>query len=410
MKRKTTKILALFCLSLAMSCGESEENVRPLQDMELIPVQVAINGDKYKTVETYVTLDGTVAFDKKFSRADFFSDGLAKVTQIGSVGNWKYSFINTKGEEVFDAPYENVTGFWNGMAWAKIKDDKAVALNTKGEEVFVLEGTPKSMFNADGKALIEDNHGKRGIVNRKGKIQMLPDSFRYSTPIVIYADRLVAARQVGKYRYEHAIVDLKGKIVVNFGVYEKFGFNFDINGCISADTPEGTILIDKNGKKLSEGEFTLSNKYKFYGTCDGDLYVFRYNASQIYSWWDKHGKEVGRLLEPTQVYKTVRPAQFQGFNGGEYAFWGNLCIDRKGNIMEMPFYRALSPLLGGKAVFARIDESESNIGLFNIEGHLLTNDFYDLPYCVKDLPYRCARGDLPYIDTKWVTGRGHWSY
>lgn len=408
MKSKIIKMIAsLAILLLAAGCGDSSENTKLLENIELIPVRMSeVKGDLRAT---YLTLDGKQAFDKRFFDADFFSDGLAKVTTLVDEKYLLYSFINTKGETVFDAPYKNVTGFWNGRAWAE-KEDSVVALNTKGEEVFVLDGTPETMFNADGKALVKTKDGNYGIVDKSGKVRLLADTLSVDTSFpIIYANRLVVRNK----DYKKGIIDLKGNVIVDFGVYDGIS-PYDVNGCAIVTVDREFMRIDKDGKKISEFSFSLPRLGEFIGHCDGDLYVYvghvqidYYPCNLYHSWRDKSGNEVGELADMTKVAKaaTYIGAIFQGFYGGEYAYWGNFRIDRKGNVTEMPFKKAVSPLIGGKVLFAEFldDEKNEKEGLFSKDGELL-NDVVSLP-----IDIRGFRGDrkevvegAPYVDTRLV--------
>ncbi|MEY8686861.1 WG repeat-containing protein [Bacteroides sp. AN502(2024)] len=412
MKSKITKMIASFAvLLLAAGCRNSSENTKLLEDIELIPVRMSeVKGDLRTT---YVTLDGKQAFDKRFFDADFFSDGLAKVTTLVDEQYLQTSFINTKGETVFDAPYKNVTGFWNGRAWAK-KEDSVVALNTKGEEVFVLDGTPKTMFNADGKAMVKTKDGNYGIVDKSGAVSLLADTLTVVTSFpIIYANRLVVRNKHGK----EGIIDLRGNVIVDFGVYTNIS-PYDINGCALVSVDGESIWVDKDGKKLADEEFGISQLGRFHGHCDGDLYVYvgsgqvdYYPCTFYHSWRDKNGKEVGELADLGRVAKEAAYVGgiFQGFYGSEYAYWGNFRIDRKGNVTEMPFKKAVSPLIGGKVLFAKFldDEKNEKNGLFSKDGELL-NDVVSLRIDIRDLggDRKGVGCGAPYVDTELVT-RGY---
>lgn len=412
MKRRITKMIAPFAvLLLAAGCGNSSENTKLLEDIELIPVRMSeVKGDLRTT---YLTLDGKQAFDKRFFDADFFSDGLAKVTTLVDEQYLLYSFINTKGETVFEAPYKNVTGFWNGVAWAKAKDT-VIALNTKGEEIFVLDGTPKTMFNANGKALVETKDGNYGIVDKSGAVSLLADTLTVDTSFpIIYANRLVVRNE----HYKKGIIDLKGNVIVDFGVYDEI-FPYDVNGCAVVTMDSEFMRIDKDGKKISDFSFSLPRLGEFNGHCDGDLYVYvghvqidYYPCDLYHSWRDKSGNEVGELADMTKVAKaaTYIGAIFQGFYGGEYAYWGNFRIDRKGNVTEMPFKEAVSPLIGGKVLFAKFldDEKNEKDGLFSKDGELL-NDVVSLGIDIRNFARdrKNVGSGAPYVDTELVT-RGY---
>lgn len=399
MKHNYFKCVVISGLAaLLTACGGGNSSTNSLGDIDLIPVYM--KDDNGKTLGTYLTPDGKRAFDKEFFSVDFFSDGLALVKQIVDDKYIQYSFINTKGEKVFDAP-EKVTGFWNGLAWARKEDKTIVALNTKGEEVFVLDGSPRTMFNADGKALVKNKDGVCGVVDKKGAVSLLPDTLVVDTDPVIYANRLVVRNNNTGLS---GVINLKGDVMVDFGVYRAI-YPFDVNGCARAETDEGSVWIDKDGKKLSDVEFRLPKIGRFESHCDGDLYLFAgngqvdYRPCELYhSWRDKNGNEVGQLADLGRVAKAATHvgAIFRGFYGNEYAYWGNFRIDRKGNVMEMPFHKALSPLIGGKVMFADLDDGK--IGLFNKEGELLNDEISYIPECVGDMERKFVKAGASYIN------------
>ena len=138
-----------------------------------------------------------------------------------------YAFINKKGEKVFDVgECFDITGFWNGVAW-KMTQEGYIAIDTSGKELFTTLATPITLFNADGKALVEggteDGKTRYGVIDRKGNISLFQGDFCIygeKNSRVIHSDRIVVNCNPGG---QPAVIDRQGNIIVEPETYSEIG-------------------------------------------------------------------------------------------------------------------------------------------------------------------------------------------
>ena len=171
-----TIIYLIASLFMLASCGDSGLKQRNLlQEVNLIPV---MKGGRVTTY-SYINTAGEEVFMSPFVEgAGLFFDGLAKgkiSSRETKGGRWRY--INAKGEVVIDASaYREVTDFSEGIAWCETRDRKWVAINTKGEELFVLDGRPMGLFS-EGLAACKNSSDKDVFVDMKGNTVLEPEKY-----------------------------------------------------------------------------------------------------------------------------------------------------------------------------------------------------------------------------------------
>lgn len=347
----------LFALAAGLgicSCGggNADRNTA-LQDIKLIPVMK----DHYYS---YVNLKGEPAFEETFKEADWFSDGLALVKKRES---GKYAFINERGETVIDASkYDvdgGVTGFWEGIAWAKGRTYKSpyVAINTKGEELFEVPGVPKTLF-CNGTAWIKkDRHSEEYmLVDKTGKVvaefgpKTLPEDV-YMQPYPVLCDRVCAYKITGRGSARYGALDVAGNQKVDYLYKEEL--LFDRGGLAVAENEDGKYgVVDKDGKVVIPFEYDKMEK-------DGDLY--KVVIGKETGWCDRKGKMVVALRDKIRA-ETYFAWNDQAYNSG----WS---IDRKGKekISTMLFAKyPVSPIIGNEVMVV------SNQVLIDKNGHTLT--------------------------------------
>lgn len=347
----------LFALAAGLgiwSCGggNADRNTA-LQDIKLIPVLK----DHYFT---YVNLKGVPAFEETFQEADWFSDGLALVKRRKS---GKYAFINEQGEMVIDASkYDvdgGVTGFWEGMAWAKGRTYKSpyMAINTKGEELFEAPGVPKTLF-CNGTAWIKkDRHSEEYmLVDKTGKVvaefgrKTLPEGV-YVQPYPVLCDRVCAYKITERGSARYGALDVAGNLKVDY-LY-KDELLFDRGGLAVAENEDGKYgVIDKDGKVVIPFEYDKMEK-------DGDLY--KVVVGKETGWCNRNGKMVVAPVKGIWA-ETYFAWNDQAYNAG-------YLIDRKGkqsavnqSFAEYP----VSPIIGNEVMVV------SNQVLIDKNGHALT--------------------------------------
>ncbi|SCI33385.1 WG repeat-containing protein [uncultured Bacteroides sp.] len=383
-----TKIL-IYCATVYVAfffsaCGGSSNS--PLADIDLIPMGNA-----------YYTLDGELAFAGEFRDADFFSDGLAKVLMEMCEG---YAFINKKGEKVFDVgECFNITGFWNGVAW-KMTQEGYIAIDTSGKELFTTLATPITLFNADGKALVEggteDGKTRYGVIDRKGNISLFQGDFCIygeKNSRVIHSDRIVVNCNPGG---QPAVIDMQGNIIVEPETYSEIG-PFDLNGCAIVRKDGMYGIIDRDGKELF---MDTEGKYSWI-TCDGDWYAYCLKGRDGgFAWGDKKGNvKLGPLEDNLS------------FRWGKYAFYGSKRYDRSGD-SESTAKQIETPLIGGKVVVAY--SNDEGYFLCDEKGNRLNYDVSVeglMNSGVDDLIRSVSRGNgdaialgFPYVSTFWSLG------
>ena len=379
-------ISVLFSLVISfwglVSCGG--RSGATLDDIDLIPLE-----DPDTREVSYYDLDGQVAIEKTFQSADFFSDGLAKVT-LGEYGDFRRVFINRQGEEVIDlSSYRAVTGFWNGLAWALREDGVFVALSPDGDEAFTVPGKPISMFNSDQKALIQIDQQTWGIVNGRGRITPIWTEYHIASTCEIHADRLVVYGLDGA-----GVIDLEGNVIVPPGTYDEIELEpYDINGYAIGTRRHGNwVLIDRNGQKLID-------KYWYITSCDGkDWYFFVDRGNEQRGWCDPHGTV--RLSWPDL------PIQYwQDFQGGEYAYFHlfmsqvkdnktEAAIDRHGTVFFTDVW-VQTPVLGKRVVLGR--KEDHKVYLCSPDGSILNPKAFYEPWIMEGLAY-----GRPYVDMAWI--------
>lgn len=334
---KTCYLLMIMALVVVIgACGDGADRSAALQDIRLIPV---LKNHYF----SYVNLKGEPAFEETFQEADWFSDGLALVKKRGT-GKWVY--INDKGETVIDASkYDvdgGVTGFWEGVAWAKGGTIGApyVAIGTKGEELFEAPGIPRTFF-CNGTAWIQKERYSREycLVDKNGKVvaefgtNPLPEEGQVRI-LPVFCDR-ICVQKGDAWRARYGAVDMAGDLKVDY-LY-KSELLFDKGGQAVAENEEGKYgVIDMNGKVVVPFEYEKIEK-------DGDLYKVR--TGKETGWCDRSGKMVIALRE--------------GIRSGTYFAWNDQAcnsgyfIDRKGNqtaISEAIASYSVSPVIGNEVM------------------------------------------------------------
>ena len=269
-----TIIYLIASLFMLASCGDSGLKQRNLlQEVNLIPV---MKGGRVTTY-SYINTAGEEVFMSPFVEgAGLFFDGLAKgkiSSRETKGGRWRY--INAKGEVVIDASaYREVTDFSEGIAWCETRDRKWVAINTKGEELFVLDGRPMGLFS-EGLAACKNSSDKDVFVDMKANTVLEPEKYIWQ-----YTPQFVNGRCCVYYDRKYGAIDKKGKIVID--LVSENPFFFDCNGNAVLTTDEGTSLIDYNGKTLiPAGRFKeIENDGKWYRVSED---------RQHYGWCDEKG-------------------------------------------------------------------------------------------------------------------------
>ncbi len=123
---------------------------------------------KQNNLYSFIKKDGTPAFEASFEMASKFSEGYCSIQKSGAWG-----FINKTGKLVIDyKPLLGVRDFTEGLAAFKQRNGKVGFMDTKGETVIKAEYDNALPFK-NGYAIIELN-GKMGFINPQGELVIEP--------------------------------------------------------------------------------------------------------------------------------------------------------------------------------------------------------------------------------------------
>jgi len=157
-------------------------------------------------------------------RFDFvldFSEGLAPVARDIN-GDFKMSFIDTKGNLVFDYKFDAVMIFSEGLACVVI-DKKLYYIDKKGRIVIKLDPDYSGDYFSEGLAKVCNKDSKCGFIDRKGKMVIEPKfSSSWGNPYCNFWGGLAEAREgdimTGYTAYGY--IDKTGKYVYKYSEKE----------------------------------------------------------------------------------------------------------------------------------------------------------------------------------------------
>lgn len=365
---KQLKSFFLLFLIMLASC-QGGMNTSLLKEIKLVPVYNPNNG-----MRIYLNTKGEQAIDEVFNYASFFNEGLAAVKSE----DFHCKYINEQGETVIDASqYIKVSDFSHELAWGIPEENRdiTVAFNKEGHEVFTLEGTPLTVFDENGIAVYENN-GDYGFVNAKGEKTVI-DGYNVQT-LCFISQGLICVSKGGK---PYGAMNEKGEVVIPLE-YEQ-PLRFDVNGCAVIVREGQWGLINKKNEILIEPQYALlkvdGNNYFFVERLE-DNDTYRYGTYR-YGWCDKNGK---MIIEPKWKTDYNFPRE-TFFSNGDKAFLHEneieegmdspTCtyIDEKGNEIEFPYCRLVTPFFGQNNV--AIARNGNKAGIINKKGEVMGEQF-----------------------------------
>ena len=368
---KTTKAVFLLFLIMLTSC-HGGMNTSLLENIKLVPVY-----SRYDNTRIYLNTKGEQVIDEVFNHASFFNEGLAAVKSK----DFHLKYINEQGETVIDgSQYIKISDFSHGVAWGIPKENRniTVAFNKEGYEIFTLEGTPLTVFDDNGIA-VYINNGDYGFVNTKGEKTAI-DGYGVQT-LCFISQGLICVHKGGK---PYGAMNEKGELVIPLE-YEQ-PFRFDVNGCAVIVREGQCGLINKKNEILIEPRYA-------YLAVDGDKYffverlkeddTFRYGTYR-YGWCNKNGNII---IEPKWKTDYVFPRETFFANGdkaflheneiekGVGDYYSPTCtyVDEKGNEVEFPYCRLVTPFFGQDNV--AIARNGSRAGIINKKGEVIGEQF-----------------------------------
>ena len=262
----------------------------------------------------------------KTEERNVFSCGLVAVrTQEG----WGY--MNTKGELVIDAQFEEAHPFSNNGLALVFLDGNYGFINTKGKYVVNPTYIEAKSFEDDAELTVVKKNGKYGYIDDEGD-EEIPCQFDEAHSF--YSD-LALVRQGGKYGF----IDDDGKFEIN-PIYDKaFDFNEKGIGAVGKNI-DGVLkfaIINEEGKLLSE--------FVYRNVLIGENRIFAYDGEFFYFY----------NLKMKQLFKT----QYQ-IAGMEF---GGIVLDPLANLDE-------------KLIAFR--NNENKYGFLNLKGEVAIPAEYDI--------------------------------
>lgn len=330
----------------------------------LIPVR---NSEK---LWGYCNLEGKMVIDYTYDKADIFEDGVAQVEfeseygfttdggyidsdgkvvvpieyylalfssgfkegMTGYMDDYKYGFLNKKGEVAIAPRFNSINSFYEGLARVKLEKDGLWGyIDKKGE--FVIQ--PK-YFTArefyDGQAYVmEKKDGEWQVIDQKGRVLFTPEAalgvfFAKARPVM----GRIRALKDGKYGF----MDSKGKLVIP-AIYTHTNEVFNEGLVAVTQSTEkkekgwgmvgGYHFIDINGNTVIEGPFE-----------DAGIFTDGYAWVKVDGLWGLIDKQGNFVINP--FWDGFRPSSVKngvsliekpvnssgGYSFDRYHFWFNV--------------------------------------------------------------------------------------
>lgn len=343
---KVKSILWMFIIGMMISSCGGSSGLNEEVDLEMIPVN---NGNNWQ----YIDSKGNVKLElaDNLVEGGFFSNGLALVKE------WKedefmYGYINTKGKVVIESQYKNALPFSNGLAWVTKPNGYPEAINTKGKTVFTLEGASRAyMFKEDLAAFEmhnENGDALYGVVNKKGKVILEPQSYKlekFSEGKAIIKDD----------NYKYGYMDKKGNVVINCQFDEVFDFKNGV-ACVKFGDNWG-IINDK-------GTYTINPRFDNLHPDNKDKFICVENHKV--GWIDKEGNY---LINPQfdRSYFFFSNKLAPVYNNGKWGY-----VNEKG-LVEIPYqFDEAMPFINEYGIVKLNDQ----YGLIDKKGKYISNPQY----------------------------------
>lgn len=318
----------------------------------------------------YIDKSGTYVIDAKFDKAYDFSEDLAAVGFENSNSSkndednkkdskktktYRYGYINKKGETVISDVYEDAEAFSEGLAAVK-KDGKWGYINKKGEMVIKPEYDTVSEF-LNGYAVVgnnsKDDSKIYGVIDKNGK-QMIGIDY----DDIGYGNEMFMCEKDGECRF----LDESGKYAIDER-FHKSTIMFDDGYAVVATDNKKFVVIDKNGKQITDDEFDGLQLFDKDNFCkEEDCYNSSYYGSSE-GYCEKHFKE---LEDPHNLLSSMWTHDFS--NGGLYLFFhskgeGKMKISRYDNDEDDKEYRLEWKTSGNKVIIINKDGVNGDVYL-----------------------------------------------
>lgn len=204
----------------------------------------------------FINASGDWVIEPKYSAADLFSEGLARVRNSE---NDLCGYIDTEGNLIIDYQFYDGSSFCDGYAVVQKEDDgKNAYINSKGEYItdylYEADYDKAGKYFYDGLAAVTPyGEEKKVYINEQGEVAIDPDStvaYRFSQGLAFVG--------VGKF------IDTNGKVVIDTSdnddcFYDAAPFladGYSVVACMTIEYTKDGDLSDEKGKK-----YKIVNKY-----------------------------------------------------------------------------------------------------------------------------------------------------
>ncbi|MDD5149312.1 MAG: WG repeat-containing protein [Flavobacterium sp.] len=190
----------------------------------------------------------------------FSNNRCAYKKQMGN--EWKWGFIDEKGNTIIEPKYDKVLSFSDGVTWATIENQEML-LDTFGERIQTNEYSKVGQFIEGMCAVYQDD--KMGFINTSG-IEVLPCEFIGSPA---FSEGLVCLSLANSTTENYGFYDKNGKLVIphqfkqaGFSNFKNGECRVKLNGKICLiDTPGKPTFIPKLSTNMDNFENDLSRAY-----------------------------------------------------------------------------------------------------------------------------------------------------
>ena len=231
--------------------------------------------------------DGTEVVSPKYDKFENVSDGFCLVAKKTILGNFKYGFINTNGEEFVKLHYDYARSFCEGRAILNIEKDKWIVI---GQDRYQVSHEYDSItdynegFAIIGVGKIPDR--RYGVIDRKGHYIVRP---KYDE-IHPFKNGYAKVKSFDLW----GIINQNGLEVVS-PIYTDI--TFYLNKAIVKNYDNKYSLISLDGNVLSKFKYDYLSFY--------DNKIGKFNRNNLYGFMDINGNEV---IEPK--YDVIKDSNF----------------------------------------------------------------------------------------------------
>lgn len=300
-----------------------------------------------------------------------FSEGLAPAMKDD-----KWGYIDKEGKVVIDFQYDGAMPFSEGRALV-LKDDYMGFIDKKGNEVIPCEyeNIGQEGFQ-NGVARVYNQDGEWGLIDRNGKVVV--EFGKYDRIGTISEEGIISVEGElnDDWTRESGYIDTKGNEIVSLSI-DNLGLGYPFEGLAVKSTAkyndDSSSLSDTTyyGYVNSKQEIVIEQKYEEAG-----------NFSEGLACVSEDGENYGYIDKKGNLVIDYQFKLGSDFSEG-YAIVVNDddkfgVIDKKGNLVVDYQYDYISPFKEGMAVVVTdMTESENNCGYINTKGKLVIEPRFD---------------------------------